>query len=148
MTEAVIVATARTPIGRANKGSLVDVDAFELARVAVGAAVDRSGIATDDIDDIVLAESMQGGGVIGRYVAVQLGLTHVPAMSDNRFCAAGLSAVAVGAGSIRAGMDHVVVTGGTESISSMPQGLKSTPASAHDPQLWFPPSHPVEGSKP
>ena len=44
MTEAVIVASARTPIGRANKGSLVDVDAFELARVAVGAAIERSGI--------------------------------------------------------------------------------------------------------
>ena len=54
MTEAVIVAGARTPIGRANKGSLVDVDAFELAKVAVGAAIDRSGIPTTDLDDIVV----------------------------------------------------------------------------------------------
>ena len=63
MTEAVIVAAARTPIGRARKGSLVDVDAFRLAEIAVGEAVARSGIAAADIDDIVLAESLQGGGV-------------------------------------------------------------------------------------
>lgn len=142
MNEAVIIATARTPIGRANKGSLVDVDAFELARVAVGAAIGRSGISTDDIDDLVVAESMQGGGVIARNIAVRLGLDNVPGMSDNRFCAAGLSAVAIGAGSIRAGMDRVVVTGGTESLSSMPQDLKSTPASARDYQPWMSPSHP------
>ena len=69
MTEAVIVAGARTPIGRAHKGSLVDVDAFELAKVAVGAAIARSGIPTTDLDDIVVAESLQGGGVIARNVA-------------------------------------------------------------------------------
>ena len=58
MTEAVIVAAARTPIGRAHKGSLVDVDAFRLAEIAVGEAVARSGIDAADIDDIVLAESL------------------------------------------------------------------------------------------
>ena len=78
VTDAVIVAAARTPIGRARKGSLVDVDAFELAQIAVGAVVERSGIATSDIDDIVVAESLQGGGVIARNVAVRLGLTSVP----------------------------------------------------------------------
>ena len=78
MTEAVIVAAARTPIGRARKGSLVDVDAFELAEIAVGDAVTRSGIAAADIDDIVVAESLQGGGVIARNIAVRLGLTTCP----------------------------------------------------------------------
>ncbi len=47
MTDAVIVSTARTPIGRANKGTLVGVDAFALAQVAVGAAIERSGVPTD-----------------------------------------------------------------------------------------------------
>ena len=122
MTDAVIVAGARTPIGRAHKGSLLDVDAFELGKVAVGAAIDRSGIPAEDIDDIVLAESLQGGGVIARYVAVELGLDSVPGLADNRHCAAGLSAVQIAAGSIRAGMDRVVVAGGTESLSSMVHG--------------------------
>ncbi len=142
MTDAVIISAARTPIGRANKGSLVDVDAFELARVALGAAIDRSGVDTADIDDLVLAESLQGGGVIGRYTAITLGLERVPGLADNRHCAAGLSAVQIAAGGIRAGMDHVVVAGGTESLSSMPQSLKSIPASARDYQMWMSPSHP------
>ena len=142
MTDAVIIGTARTPIGRANKGALVDVDAFELARVALGAAIARSGVDPADIDDLVLAESLQGGGVIGRYAAVTLGLHHVPGLADNRHCAAGLSAVQIAAGGIRAGMDQVVVAGGTESLSSMPQNLKSTPASARDYQMWMSPAHP------
>jgi acetyl-CoA C-acetyltransferase len=140
--EAVIVAAARTPIGRAHKGSLVDVDAFELARVAVGEAIGRSGIPASDVDDIVIAESLQGGGVIARNIALQLGLTHVPGLADNRHCAAGLSAVQIAAGSIRAGMDNVVVAGGTESLSSMPRTLKSVPASAQNFQDWMSPSHP------
>jgi acetyl-CoA acetyltransferase family protein len=142
MPEAVIVAGARTPIGRAHKGSLVDVDAFALARIAVGAAIARSGVAEADIDDIVVAESLQGGGVIARHVAVELGLLGVPGLADNRHCAAGLSAVQIAAGSIRAGMDRVVVAGGTESLSSMPQTTKSVPASARDFQPWMSPSHP------
>ena len=142
MPDAVIVAAARTPIGRANKGSLVDVDAFELAEVAVGAALERSGIPAGDIDDLVVAESLQGGGVIARNVAVRLGLDGVPGLADNRHCAAGLSAVQIAAGSIMAGMDRVVVAGGTESLSSMPQSLKSVPASARDHKPWMSESHP------
>src|SRR4051812_21882568 len=106
MTEAVIVAGARTPIGRAHKSSLVDVDAFELAEIAVGAAIERSGVPTADIDDMVVAESLQGGGVIARNVALRLGLAHVPGLADNRHCAAGLSAVQIAAGTIRSGMDR------------------------------------------
>ncbi len=142
MTEAVIVATARTPIGRARKGSLVDIDAFALAQVAVGAVIDRAGVPAGDIDDLVVAESLQGGGVIARHTAVTLGLANVPGLADNRHCAAGLSAVQLAAGSIRAGMDRVVVAGGTESLSSMPMATKSVPASAGDPQPWMSPSHP------
>ena len=148
MTEAVIVAAARTPIGRARKGSLLDVDAFALAKLVVGETVARSGIPAADIDDVVVAESLQGGGVIARYVALELGLTDVPGLANNRHCAAGLSAVQIAAGSIRAGMDQVVVAGGTESLSSSPRSLKSIPASAMDPQPWMSPSHPEQANAP
>jgi acetyl-CoA C-acetyltransferase len=141
VTDAVVVAAARTPIGRARKGSLVDVDAFQLAQIAVGAVVERSGIAAADLDDIVVAESLQGGGVIARNIAVRLGLTSVPGLADNRHCAAGLSAVQIAAAGIRAGMDHAVVAGGTESLSTSPQTSK--PAERGGPPVpWMSPSHP------
>jgi acetyl-CoA acetyltransferase family protein len=141
VTEAVVVAAARTPIGRARKGSLVDVDAFRLAEIAVGEAVRRAGIDAADIDDVVVGESLQGGGDIARNVAVRLGLTGVAGMADNRHCASGLSAVQIGAGSIRAGMDRVVVTGGTESLSTSPRTLKVLEPGG-EAQMWMSPSHP------
>ena len=148
MTDAVIVAAARTPIGRAHKGSLVDVDAFELGKVAVGAPSTAPASRPRTSTTSSLAESLQGGGVIARYVAVELGLHSVPGLADNRHCAAGLSAVQIAAGSIRAGMDRVVVAGGTESLSSMVMGQKSVPASAKDPQLWMSPSQPAHARGP
>ena len=140
MTEAVIVSAARTPIGRARKGSLVDVDAFRLAEIAVGEAVSRSGIETSEIEDIVLGESLYGGGDIARHTAVVLGLDHVAGIADNRHCASGLSAVQLAAGSIKAGMDTVVVAGGTQSSSSAPQSWMAQPGG--EPQMWMSPSHP------
>lgn len=137
MTDAVIVSAARTPIGRAMKGTLVDVDAFELAKTAMTATVERSGIPAADIEDIYLAEQLQGGGVIGRYVAVDMGLINVPGMSGSRQCAGGLSTIQTATAHIRAGMNQVVLAGGTESLSSMPQVLKSIPASAGDYQQWM-----------
>ena len=142
MPDAVIVAAARTPIGRAYKGTLVDVDTFSLAEVVIRAVLERSGVETASIDDIVLAESLQGGGVIARNVAVRLGLMSVPGLADNRHCAAGLSAIQIAAGSIRAGMDRVVIAGGTESLSSVPRVFKATPASSGDFQPWYSPTHP------
>lgn len=142
MTEAVIVSAVRTPIGRSHKGSLVDVDAFSLAEVVIRSVIERSGIDPSALDDIVMAESLQGGGVIARNVAVRLGMPAVPGLADNRHCAASLSAIAIAAGSIRSGMDKVVVAGGTESLSSMPQVLKAQPASSRDYQPWYSPTHP------
>jgi acetyl-CoA C-acetyltransferase len=86
--------------------------------------------------------------VIARNIALRLGLPHVPGLADNRHCAAGLSAVQIAAGSIRAGMDRVVVAAGTESLSSMPRTLKSSPGSAHDYQPWMSPSHPESPDAP
>jgi acetyl-CoA C-acetyltransferase len=146
VTDAVIVAAARTPIGRARKGSLVTVDAFQLAEVAVGAAVDRSGIPADQFDDLVLGESLQGGGDIARYTAVKLGLRDVPGLADNRHCAAGLSAIQIASGSIMAGMDKVVIAGGTESLSTSPTGAKLNAQGEYEP--WMSPSHPDQADAP
>jgi len=133
--DAVVVSGARTPIGRAYKGSLAGVDAFELARVAVGGAIKRSGVPADELDDVILAESMQGGGAIARHIAIDLGLLDVPGIAVNRHCAASLSAVQLAAGSIAAGMDRAIVAGGTESISTMP--IVTTRSGAP----WWPPTH-------
>ncbi|HMK98724.1 MAG TPA: thiolase family protein [Acidimicrobiales bacterium] len=148
MTDAVIVAGARTPIGRSYKGALVDVDAFALGETAVQAAIDRSGVDPQTIDDIVLAESLQGGGVIARHVAIRLGLAGVPGLADNRHCAGGLSAIQIAAGSIKAGMDRVVVAGGTESLSSVPRLLKAVPASSGQLEPWYSPTHPATEQAP
>jgi len=136
----VIVSTARTPIGRAFKGTLVDVDAFELAEHVVEAALQRSGLDSARIDDIVLAETLYGGGDIGRYVAVEAGIEHVPGAAVNRHCAAGLTAVTMAAASIRAGMDDVVIAGGTHSMSTSPRAQRRVQGSKEWSD-WMSPSH-------
>ncbi|HVA07862.1 MAG TPA: acetyl-CoA C-acyltransferase, partial [Acidimicrobiales bacterium] len=148
MTDAVILSAARTPIARSNKGSLVDVDAFVLAEIAVGAALARAGVPSEDIDDLILGESLQGGGVIARHTALRLDLVGTPGLADNRHCAAGLSAVQIAASGIRAGMDRLVIAGGTESLSSMPRVFKSQPASRQDFVPWMSPSHPETADAP
>jgi acetyl-CoA acetyltransferase family protein len=139
--DAVILAAARTPIGRARRGSLAGIDAFDLAQVAVGAAIMRSGVPVSELGDLILAESLQGGGVIARYVAVRLDMTGVPGVAVNRHCASGGAAVALAAGTIMAGMEDAVVAGGTESASTMPRLTKAPPGGG-EPVPWGPPSHP------
>src|SRR5436190_4891272 len=140
MPDAVIVSTARTPIGRAHKGTLADVDAFELAEHVVVAAIQRSGLDPQLVDDIVLAETLYGGGDIARYVAIEAGLEHIPGAAVNRHCAAGLTAVTTAAGSIRAGMDKVVVAGGTHSMSTSPRSKLREPGTDNWVN-WLSPSH-------
>jgi acetyl-CoA acyltransferase len=146
-SRAAIVAAARTPIGTARKGTLANMPAIELAKPVVAAVVDRSGLAASDFDDLVLAESLQGGGDSARYIAVDLGLSEVPGLAVNRQCASSLSAIAVGAGQIAAGMSRAILAGGMESCSTTPLLRKRKPFTAgkagedyEDP--WFPFSHP------
>lgn len=141
MGEATIVAGARTAIGTARKGSLTEVTAYDLGKWAVAEAHRRSGVPALDVEDVVLGESLQGGGDIARHSAVELGLTNVPGVAMNRHCASGLAAVQTAAASIRAGMDKVVIAGGTESISTFPMMTKRLPGQS-EPQMWMPPSHP------
>jgi acetyl-CoA C-acetyltransferase len=141
MGDAVIVSAARTAIGTARKGTLLDVSAFDLAKEAMGEAVKRSGIPGDEIDDAQMGESLQGGGDIARYAAVDLGLTQIPGVALNRHCASGMAAVQGGAASIKAGMDKVVITGGAESVSTSPASMKRV-LGTDDMAPWMSPSHP------
>ncbi|HZJ26731.1 MAG TPA: thiolase family protein [Acidimicrobiia bacterium] len=145
--DAVIVSTARTPIGTARKGTLVDVTAFDLAKWSAGEALARSGISGDDVDDMQMGESLQGGGDIARYAAVELGLTNVPGVALNRHCASGMAAVQGAAASIRAGMDDVIIAGGAESISTSPSSTKRVPGS-DEMTPWMSPSHPATPDAP
>lgn len=152
-SRAAIVAAARTPIGTARRGTLAQMPAIELAKPAVAAAVERSGLDAGDFDDLVLAESLQGGGDSARYVAVDLGLTSIPGMAVNRQCASSLSAIAVAAGQVAAGMSQAVLAGGMESCSTTPMLRKRKPFTSgkaaedyDDP--WFPFSHPPTADAP
>ncbi|MEO6467751.1 MAG: thiolase family protein [Acidimicrobiia bacterium] len=147
MGDAVIVSTARTAIGTARKGTLLDVSAFDLAKYAVGEALSRSGVDHADVDDLQMGESLQGGGDIARYAAVDLGLLNVPGVALNRHCASGMAAVQGAAASIRAGMDRVVIAGGAESISSSPAAMKRT-MGTDDMAPWMSPSHPATPEAP
>jgi acetyl-CoA C-acetyltransferase len=140
MGDAVVASTARTAIGTAFKGSLVDVDAFELGTRAVAEAVRRSGVDPALVDDVVLGESLYGGGDIARYAAIEAGLEHVAGLAQNRHCAASLAAVTTAAASIRAGMDRVVVAGGVQSSSTSPRSTRRTPGT-DDWDDWFSPTH-------
>jgi acetyl-CoA C-acetyltransferase len=141
MPDAVIVSACRTAIGTARKGTLVETDATVLARAVVEASLERTGIPAKEIDDLVLAEALYGGGVIARYVAVEAGMPSVPGLAENRHCASGLAAVQTAAASIMAGMDQAVIAGGVHSFSTSPQARKRVVGTA-DWVDWMSPSHP------
>ena len=140
MPDAVIVSTARTAVGTAFKGSLVDVDALELATRAVEEAVRRAGVDPATVDDVILGESLYGGGDIARYAATEAGLVHAPGVAHNRHCASGLAAVQSAAASIRAGMDNIVVAGGVQSQSTAPRATRRVPGT-DEWEDWMSPSH-------
>jgi acetyl-CoA acetyltransferase family protein len=139
--EAVIVAGARTAIGTSYKGSLVDVDALDLATAAVGEAVRRAGIEPELVDDVVLGESLYGGGAIGRYAAIEAGLVNAPGVAHNRHCASALSALQSASASVIAGMDRVVVAGGVQSSSTAPRTSRRVPGTDEWEEDWLAPSH-------
>jgi acetyl-CoA acetyltransferase family protein len=139
--EAVIVAGARTAIGTAYKGSLADTDALDLATQAIAEAVRRSGIEPGLVDDVVLGESLYGGGDIARYAAVEAGLVSAPGLAHNRHCASGLATLSTAAASVMAGMDRVVVAGGVQSSSTMPVTSRRVPGTDTVEEDWLAPSH-------
>ncbi|MGH8970781.1 MAG: acetyl-CoA C-acetyltransferase [Actinomycetes bacterium] len=121
MPEAVIVATARTPIGRAFKGSLKDVRPDDLAVTAVQAVLDQlPGLDVADLDDLMLGcaepEGKQGVN-LARRVAVQLGHDQLPATTVNRFCASSVQTSRMALHAIRSGEGHAFVSAGVECVS-------------------------------
>ena len=138
MPEAVIVSALRTPIGTAFKGTLRDTTAFDLAHHVVSAA--SAGLDPEQVDDVILGEGLYGGGVIARHAAVTAGLTAVPGQAQNRHCAAGSAAVQSAAGSIRAGMDELIIAGGVNSASTSPKSRFRVGEDWIDP--WTSPTHP------
>jgi acetyl-CoA C-acetyltransferase len=121
MTEAVIVAAARTPIGRAAKGSLVGVRPDDLAAGVIGTVLDRlEGFDPTTLDDIYVgcAEPRdEHGGNMARRIAIQLGLDVVPAATINRFCASSVQTARMAYHAIKAGEGHAFVSAGVECVS-------------------------------
>jgi acetyl-CoA C-acetyltransferase len=142
MPTAVITSAMRTPVGTAGKGSLVNTTPEELTITALRAAVERSGFDPGQVDDVVIAEGMMGGGAIARYAGVALGLIDAGGMAVNRHCAGSLSAVGVAAASIVSGMEDVVAAGGVNSGSFMPRMQQRNPATQEFEEWWIPSTHP------
>ena len=121
MREALIVSTARTPIGKAYRGAYNNTNAPTLAAIAIEAAVARSGASKDQIDDVIMGAALQQGttgGNIGRLSAMAAGLpTTVSGMSIDRQCSSGMMAIATAAKQIICDGMEITIGGGIESIS-------------------------------
>lgn len=121
MSEAVIVSTARSPIGRAGKGSLVDMRPDELAAQIMRAALGKvPQIAHDDIDDVIMGCAQPAGEQaynIGRMVALRAGLIATPATTVQRYCASSLQAARMAFHAVRAGEGDIFVAAGVECVS-------------------------------
>jgi len=121
MKDAVIVSTARTPIGKAYRGGFNDLHSATLGAAAVSAAVERAGIDAAEVDDVIMGAALQQGaqgGNIARQIALRAGLpTTVAGMSIDRQCSSGLMAVATAAKQVIVDGMTTVVGGGVDSIS-------------------------------
>ena len=121
MTEAVIVSTARTPIGKAQRGAFNITHGADLGGHAIRAAMERAGVDPASVEDVVMGcANPEGatGGNIARQAALRAGIPPTAsAMTVNRFCSSGLQAMALAAGRILNDGAPVAVAGGLESIS-------------------------------
>jgi acetyl-CoA C-acetyltransferase len=138
MREAVIIATARTPIGKAYRGAFNNTQAQTLGGHVVAHAVERSGVEPAEIDDVVIGAAMQQGSSgynVARQCALRAGLpAAVAGMSVDRQCASGLMAISAAAKQIVADGMTVTVGGGLESISLVQNEHRNT-YRASDPAL-------------
>ena len=122
MSENIVIAsTARTPIAKAYRGAFNDTQAQTLTGHVISNAIERAGLAKEEIQDVIIGAALQQGSThmnIARQGAIRAGLpTSVPGMSIDRQCASGLMAIMCAAGRITAGDIDVAVAGGVESIS-------------------------------
>tara|TARA_R110000782_G_scaffold78276_9_gene155620 strand:- start:43627 stop:44799 length:1173 start_codon:yes stop_codon:yes gene_type:complete len=122
MRDAVIVSTARTAIGKAYRGAFNNMPSPTLAAKAITAAVERAGIAPDEIDDCILGSALPQGyqQTIGRTAALRAGLPDtVSGMTVDRQCGSGLMAISIAAKQIIVDRMDIVLAGGVESISTV-----------------------------
>ena len=121
MTEAVIVATARTPIGRAGKGSLKDMRPDDLSALAITSVLDQlPALDRSEIEDVLWGcgqPAGESGHNIGRVSALLAGLDETPGVTVNRYCSSSLMTIRMAAHAIKAGDGDVFVAGGVETIS-------------------------------
>ncbi|GIJ34949.1 acetyl-CoA C-acetyltransferase [Micromonospora sediminimaris] len=121
----VIVSGARTPMGRL-LGNLKDLPATKLGGIAISAALERAGIAPDQVQYVIMGQVLQAGTgqIPARQAAVEAGIPmSVPALTINKVCLSGLDAIALADQLIRAGEFDIVVAGGMESMTNAPHLL-------------------------
>jgi acetyl-CoA acyltransferase len=133
MPEAVIVDCLRTAVGKAGRGALRNTRPDDLAAAVFAELLERHPeINKDEIEDVILGCAMpegESGSNMARVAALRAGLpVTTPGVTINRFCSSGLQSIAMAADRIRAGGAHVVIAGGSESMSMIPMGgLKPAP---------------------
>ena len=135
--EAVIVATARSPIGRAAKGSLVEMRPDDLAAGIVRAVLDKvPALDPHEIDDLLLGCGLPGGEQgfnLARVVAVSLGYDELPGATITRYCSSSLQTTRMAMHAIRAGEGDVFVSAGVETVSRFTRGNSDTWPGTHNP---------------
>jgi acetyl-CoA C-acetyltransferase len=131
MPEAVIVSAARSPIGRANKGSLKDLRPDDLTATIVRAALDKvPGLDPQDIDDLYLGCGLPGGESgfnMARIVSVLLGYDHLPGATVTRYCSSSVQTTRMAFHAIKAGEGDVFVSAGVETVSRFGNGTSDVP---------------------
>lgn len=124
MREAVIVAGARTPVGKAKKGTLANVRPDDLGALVVRETLKRAGNYEGNIDDLIIGCAMpeaEQGLNVARNIGALAGLPYtVPAITINRYCSSGLQAIAYAAERIMLGQSDTIIAGGVESMSLVP----------------------------
>jgi acetyl-CoA C-acetyltransferase len=130
MPEAVIVSTARSPIGRANKGSLVDCRPDDLGATIVKAALEKvPQLDPHSVDDLILGCGQPGGESgynLARVVAVLAGLADVPGVTVNRYCSSSLQAIRMAAHAVKAGEGDAFICAGVETVSRYRNGFSDS----------------------
>src|SRR5690349_19633534 len=137
MPEAVIVSAARSPIGRAGKGSLKDVRPDDLAAQMVKAALDKvPQLDPAQIDDLMLGCGLPGGEQgfnMARVVAVLLGHDSLPGTTVTRYCASSLQTTRMALHAIKAGEGDVFISAGVETVSRFAKGSSDSWPDTHNP---------------
>ena len=130
VTTTVIVAGARTPVGRFS-GALKDFSGSDLGGIAIKGALDKSGVAPDQIDYVIMGQVLTAGAgqIPARQAAVAAGIPmSVPALTINKVCLSGVDAIALADQLIRAGEFEIIVAGGQESMTQAPHMLEKSRA--------------------